>query len=83
MFRTCRANMKFNGLFRKKIGFDDSVDVTKCLEQIEMPELLHMCAPCYELPSNRSTMVWSALSKVTETSYRIVLCVVHTSHGVY
>ena len=30
------------GLFRKKTGFDDSIDVTKCLKQIEIPELLHM-----------------------------------------
>ena len=29
---------------RKKIGFDDSVDVTKCLQQIEKPDLLHICA---------------------------------------
>ena len=30
--------------FLKKIGFDDSINVTKCLQQIKMPELLHMCA---------------------------------------
>ena len=29
---------------RKKIEFDDSFDVTKCLQQIEMPDLIHMCA---------------------------------------
>ena len=28
----------------KKIGFDYSFDVTKCLQQIEMPDLLHVCA---------------------------------------
>ena len=28
----------------KKVGFDDSFDVTKCLQQIEMPDLLHMRA---------------------------------------
>ena len=33
------------GIFReKKIGFDHSFDVTKCLQQIEMPDLLQMCA---------------------------------------
>ena len=32
------------GLFRKKIGFDYSFDVTKCLQQIEIPILLQMCA---------------------------------------
>ena len=29
---------------KKKIKFDDSFDVTKCLQQIEMPDLLHVCA---------------------------------------
>ena len=28
----------------KKIGFDCTFDVTKCLQQIEIPVLLHMCA---------------------------------------
>ena len=28
----------------KKIGFDDSFDVTKCFKQIEIPYLLHMLA---------------------------------------
>ena len=32
------------GFSNKKFGFDDSFDVTKCLQQIEMPDLLHMCA---------------------------------------
>ena len=33
------------GLFPKKnIGFDDSFDVTKCLQQIEQHDLLHVCA---------------------------------------
>ena len=31
-------------LFRKKIEFDDSFDVTKCIQQIEMPDSLHICA---------------------------------------
>ena len=29
---------------RKKTGFDDSFDVTKCVQQIEMPDLLYVCA---------------------------------------
>ena len=29
---------------KKKIEFDDSLDVTKCLQQIEMPDLLHVFA---------------------------------------
>ena len=32
------------GLFPKKIGFDDSFDLTKCLQQIEMHYLLYVCA---------------------------------------
>ena len=32
------------GLFPKKIGFDDSFDVTECLQQIGMPDLLNVCA---------------------------------------
>ena len=31
-------------------------DVTKCIQQIEIPNLLHMYAPRSELPSNISTM---------------------------
>ena len=31
-------------LFRKKIGFDNSFDVTKCLQHIEIPDLLRMGA---------------------------------------
>ena len=34
----------------KKIGFDDSFDVTKCLQKIEIPDLHHMCALRPELP---------------------------------
>ena len=44
------------GLCRKKFGFKDSFDVTKCLQQIEIPVLLHMCAPSSELSYNISTM---------------------------
>ena len=41
----------------KKNGFDDSVDVTKGLQQNEMPNLLHMCAMGSELPSNKG--IWA------------------------
>ena len=41
---TLRTNDENNDFFRKKIGFDDSFDVTKCLHQIERPDLLHVCA---------------------------------------
>ena len=44
------------GLFPKKIGFDDSFDVTECLQQIEMPDLLHVCAEWNEQPSNIKTI---------------------------
>ena len=37
-------------------GFDESFDVTKCLQQIETPDLLHMCAKANEQPSNTKTM---------------------------
>ena len=30
--------------FSKKNEFDDSFDITKCLQKIEMPDLLHMFA---------------------------------------
>ena len=30
--------------FPKKIGFNDSFDVNKCFQQIEIPGLLNMCA---------------------------------------
>ena len=41
---TLRTHYVNKVFFRKKIGFDDSFDVTKCLQQIEMPDLLHVCA---------------------------------------
>ena len=40
-FRTHDVN---NCIFRKKIVFDHSFDATKCLDQIEIPDLLNMCA---------------------------------------
>ena len=43
------------GIFREE-KFDDSFDVTKCLQQFEMPDVWHMSAPCSELPSTISTM---------------------------
>ena len=39
------------GLFRRKKS-----DLTKCLKQIEIPDLLHMCAQCSKLPPITSTM---------------------------
>ena len=33
-----RTGDEIKVFFRKKIGFDDSFDVTKCLKQIEMPD---------------------------------------------
>ena len=49
MLRTYEVKYVFS---EKKIGYD----VTKCLHQIVMPDLLYMCAPCSKLPSNISTM---------------------------
>ena len=50
---TCSARMKQNRFPPKKILFD-SIDVTKRLHQIKIPDLLHKCS---ELPSNISTIV--------------------------
>ena len=44
-----------------------SFGLTKCLYQIEIPDLPHMCAPCSELPSNISTMDY------TETTTKLYL----------
>ena len=41
---TLRKNDVNKVFFRKKIGFDDSFGVTKCLQQIEITDLLHVCA---------------------------------------
>ena len=55
LYKMVAKNM---GLFeRKKIEYDDSVDVTKCLQQIEIPDLLDICPWCSELPFNKSTMI--------------------------
>ena len=42
MLRT--YDLKYVFYEKKKIGFDDSFDVTKRLKQIEMPDLLRVCA---------------------------------------
>ena len=55
MVRTSEIKNVFS---EKKSGFDDSFDVTKCIKQPEMPDLLHMCEPCSELPSNISIMLF-------------------------
>ena len=52
----CARMMKTRSFSEKKIGFDDSFDVTKCLQQIEMPDLLHVSAKLNEQPSNIKTM---------------------------
>ena len=41
MLCTYEVNWAF---FEKKIGLDESFDVTKCFQQIEISDLLHMCA---------------------------------------
>ena len=40
----CAQIIKTRSFSEKKIGYDDSFDVTKCLQQIEMPDSLHVCA---------------------------------------
>ena len=41
---------------KKYMGFDVFFDVTKCIQQIEIPELLHMFTSWSELPSGISTI---------------------------
>ena len=42
---TLRTNDENKVFFqKKKIGYDDSFDVTKCLQQIKKHDLLHVCA---------------------------------------
>ena len=54
------ARMKENVFFSgKNTRFDDSFDVTKCLQQIEKPDLLHVCAQSNKQPSNLKTMILS------------------------
>ena len=59
----------------QKIGLDDSFDVTKCLHDIEIPDLLQLRAPRSELPSYMKTMglpelwIWSRFSVYTESSF--------------
>ena len=51
------------GIFREKNGFDDYFDLTECLQQIEISDLLHLCAPCSQLSSNISTLWFCSLIK--------------------
>ena len=51
--RTYDVNKVF---FRKKIGFDDYFDVSKCLQQIKISDLLHVCAWRNEQPSIITSM---------------------------
>ena len=37
-------------VFPKKIGFGNSFELTKCIQQIEISDLLHLCAPCSDVP---------------------------------
>ena len=49
-----RTYVKYVFSEERKIGFFDAVTIG--LQQIEIPDLLHMFAPCTKLPSNISTM---------------------------
>ena len=53
---------------KKTIEFEDSLNITKCLKQIEISDLLNICAPCSELPFNISTML-----KPKDTNYMLVV----------
>ena len=45
---------------------DNSSDVAKCLQRIEIPDLLHMCATCSKQPSN--------ISYITSITFVQVIC---------
>ena len=51
------AQYEVKKVFAEKSWIWLLIDVTKCLQQIEMPDLLHMCSPCSELPYYTSTML--------------------------
>ena len=53
MLRTYKGKLI---LLKNNFEFDDTFDVTKCLKQIDLPDLFHMCAPCAKLPSNITEM---------------------------
>ena len=44
--------------------FNVSFDITKRLQQIEIADLLHVCGPCSELPSNINTMAASKFYEI-------------------
>ena len=44
------------GLSRKNVGFSDFYEVTRCLQQVEIPELLTLCAPFIEILSYINSM---------------------------
>ena len=39
----------YRGPISAIVSLRPSFDVTKCLQQIETPDVFHMCAPCFEL----------------------------------
>ena len=49
---------------RTKFGLADSFEITKSLQQFEIPDLLHMCAPCSEIPSNICTMLKTEMQQI-------------------
>ena len=56
----------------KKILIDDSFDVTKCLRQIKISDLLYMCKPCSELPCKQpksSKLVFFSCFKARARNY--------------
>ena len=58
-------------VFAKKKRFYDSFYVTKCLQQIEIPDILHICTPCSELPFYIGTM--TIFQYIPKTSPNMVL----------
>ena len=57
------------GFFREEIFFDE----TKCLQQIEILDLLHMCAPGSKLPSYIDTINKTEENKNSEEGRKHIL----------
>ena len=84
--RICCAELEFELVFNFDFQdrVNDSFDVTKCLQQIEKPDLLHMCALWNEWPSNIKAMIYLQIYPHYTYSYYIsYICSFYTICSVY
>ena len=65
----------------EKNGFDDSFDVTKCLQRVEISYLLHMCAPCSKLPSDISGMIITQFTSGGSLHFRLSSRLLNSQHN--